>query len=105
MNNANTRYLLSAVLTTGLLWAAGLTIGPTRDAALRGVVMGRGGDAPSPSIMTLFSSDQVRQEVAVDAVRMVAYRDQSAARGLIDQYVSDPSLRELAEQYLLEASR
>ncbi len=87
------------------LWAAGLTVGSTRDAALRGIVSGRAGDAPSPAIMTMFSSDAVRQEVALDAVRWVARQDQPAARALIDQYISDPSFRNRAEQYLIEASR
>jgi len=87
------------------LWSTGLTEGPVRDAALRGVVMGLGGRAPSPAVMSLLSSDQIRQQVALDAVRMVARRDQAAARGLIDRYISDPSFRQRAEQYLREASR
>ncbi len=87
------------------LWAASLTAGATRDAALRGIVFGLSGDPPSPAIMTMFSSDDVRQQVTLDAVRIVARQDPLAAQGLIDQYVSDPSFRQRAEQYLLEASR
>ncbi len=88
-------------------WAAGLPRGATRDQALVGVFSRLGRDAYVSTIdwqlLSAFESDAARGQAVRQVVSMVGSRDPAEARSLIDRWITDPSMREQAEQALQQA--
>jgi hypothetical protein len=82
-------------------WALRLPAGDDRDTALRGLV----GSIPDPmnldaALMGAFSTDEMRQRTVSGLAGQFARKDPQAARRLIEQYVTDPTMREAAERQI-----
>jgi hypothetical protein len=82
-------------------WVLRLPAGADRDTALRGLV----GSTPDPAnldaaLMSAFSSDEMRQRTVSGFAGLFARKDAQAARRLIEQYVTDPAMREAAERQI-----
>jgi hypothetical protein len=82
-------------------WALTMPAGANRDAALTGAVQMIGSaESLDQALLGAFSSDRVRQQAIMRAMPSVAQRDVDEARRLLDDHLSDPSLRRQAEQLL-----
>jgi len=86
-------------------WIHRMQAGPVRDAALKGFMSGMREEPPDAATLSLFSTDGARQEAVVRILDRVARRDQAEAIRLMDQYITDPELRQRAGLALVRASR
>ena len=86
-------------------WIHRMQAGPVRDAALKGFMSGMREEPPDAATLSLFSTDGARQEAVVRILDRVARRDQAEAVRLMDQYITDPELRQRAGLALVRASR
>jgi hypothetical protein len=82
-------------------WALGLPMDAARDAALVQVLGATAGTpAADRALIDAFSSSAAQQRGIGEAVRIVAARDPAAARQLVDQHVTDPGVRQAAQNYI-----
>ena len=74
-----------------------------RDDALT-TLLGRGveNSAPDRSLLDAFTSDTARQQAVLGILLRVGADDPAAARRLLDDYITDPTLRRRADQALSE---
>jgi hypothetical protein len=82
------------------LWARSAP-SAVRDTALQGVlnVMASSGTVDH-SLFAAFNSDSARQQAARQIVGTLATRDPTQARAVLDAYITDPALRQAAEQQM-----
>jgi len=82
-------------------WAQGLPNGPFRDSAL-GAILPEAAESRvlDSELLDAFSSATVRMQGLVDAMDALRRTDPDLGRSLIDRFISDPELRERAEQRL-----
>ncbi len=85
-------------------WILGLARGLPRDAAITNYLAANTGANPDAGVLSAYSSDNARQLGVQQTVFRLARQDPEAARQLIDEYLTDPTLRQRAEQ-ALAASR
>jgi hypothetical protein len=88
----------------GMRWAMGLTSGPLRDSALRGLLMASE-RVPDRATLALFDSAQAREATLIQVVSRVAARDLVEARRLMAEYGFDPSLRARVEYEIQQRTR
>ncbi len=81
-------------------WALGLPEGLSRDAAITGLIAAAGAGEPSAELMAAYSSDVARQLGVRQAVYNLGRQDREAAQRVIDRYVTDPTLRAMAQDSL-----
>ncbi len=90
-------------------WALGLPRSETRDQALSAVVTRLAADgleiATQTRFFEAFSSDSVRQSQAVAVARSIARHDPERAQALVDEWITEPMPRQLAEAAIEEARR
>ncbi len=80
-------------------WVLALPPDSTRDAALGSLLPAIAGrKVPDSALFSAFQSDAARQRAMSSVVYHVARHDPSAARDLMDKYITDPTLRQQAEQ-------
>lgn len=87
-------------------WTLRLPSGKHRDAAL-GALLGAS-RAPSDvdaSLMSAFSSDEVRQNSVMNAVYRIAQRNPAEARLLVERHISLPEQRQRAERAIVQVER
>ncbi len=88
-------------------WTLRLPQGANRDSALTAVLtttaVRRSGGLDT-GLLNAFSSDSARQQAVLQVVQGLAHRDPAGARGVVDTYLTDPSLRAQGE-YMLDAVR
>jgi tetratricopeptide (TPR) repeat protein len=86
-------------------WILTLPVGETRDAALAGLARARAnaGQAPNQVVLNAFSSDLARQKRLVSVIMALARHNPADAQELIDTYMTDPKMRELAERMFATA--
>ncbi len=78
-------------------WILGLGGGLARDAAITHYLTAQASEA---ALLSAYSSDTARQIGIQEALYGISRRDPEAARQLIDDYITDPTLRARAEQVL-----
>ena len=80
------------------VWLRGLAEGPVRDAALRGFIGSTYRDTvPEPSLLSLFSSQETKQQAIMQVIYAVARDDRDEARRLVREHISSPALRTQAQ--------
>lgn len=80
-------------------WVLALPPDSTRDAALGSLLSSIASKkVPDEGLFNAFHSDAARQQAMPSIVYHVARHDPSAARALMDEYITDPTLRQQAEQ-------
>ena len=82
-------------------WLRGLAEGPVRDAALRGFIGDTYRDTvPEASLLSLFSSQETKQQAIMQVIYAVAHDDRDEARRLVREHISNPALRTQAQTFL-----
>jgi hypothetical protein len=87
-------------------WTLRLPPGAIRDGALTTVLMTTALQRPGgldAGLLNALSSESARQQAVLQVVQGLAYRDPARARGVVDTYLTDPSLRAQGERMLDEA--
>lgn len=79
-------------------WITSLPRGAARDGALSALVSTSGAVLPDPATLGLFSSDRAREQALLGVIVQIAQSDEPRARGLLDEYISDSTMRARAEQ-------
>jgi DNA-binding GntR family transcriptional regulator len=78
--------------------------GDVRDLALQAVLTGTANaGAVDRSLFAALSTDDARQQTAQRVVTALARRDATEARAVMDAYITDPRLRQAAEQTIERA--
>lgn len=86
-------------------WARGLSTEAERDLALVGVFAAAAAAGPVPTrILDALSSDEMRQRAIMNSIQTIAVTDANAARQLLTTYVTDPRMRQQAEQIIERGS-
>ena len=81
-------------------WALRVPPGEKKDAALAAVMRSRGNVPPDPALLGAFSDDRARQAAIMNTLVVVAQTDPAAARRLLDAHITDPKMRNQAEQMI-----
>jgi hypothetical protein len=83
------------------VWLRGLVEGPVRDSALRGFIGSTYRDTvPEASLLSLFSSQETKQQAIMQVIYTVARNDRDEARRLVREHISSPALRTQAQNML-----
>jgi hypothetical protein len=87
-------------------WALTLPSGALRDAGINPVLMASAQSGePKLALLDALSTDAVRQQSATRVAIAVGRTDPARARALVDTYISDPAIRQRAEQQLAQPGR
>ena len=79
-------------------WALGMPSGDRRDQALAAAIRARGAASPDPVLLAAFSEDRARQAAMMNTIMATAQTDTAAARRLIGEHITDPTMRARAEE-------
>jgi len=82
-------------------WVLGLPNGATRDRALGSMIAAVANtETPDSRLLSAFSNDLSRQQALLMALYPMIQRDPVGAQAFVDQYFTDPTLRQQAESIL-----
>jgi hypothetical protein len=81
-------------------WALRLPAGDHRDMALASALRVRGAAPLDPALLAAFSQDRARQTAIVNVIFQTASSDPAAARRLLAEHITEPRMREQAEQMI-----
>jgi hypothetical protein len=81
-------------------WALRLPPGDQRDMALGAALRVRGAAPLDPALLAAFSQDRARQAAIVNVIFQTASSDPAAARRLLAEHITEPRMREQAEQMI-----
>jgi hypothetical protein len=86
-------------------WALGMPSGDRRDQALAAVMRDGGAAPPDAALLAAFSEDRARQSAMMNAILVTAQTDAAAARRLIGEHITDPTMRARAEEMVENFAR
>jgi hypothetical protein len=82
-------------------WLLGLTSGVARDAALEGYISSAAQRGEfDPRLLDAYSTPQLAQQAAYQAITRIGRTDPAAARQLMNDYITDETMRQRAEEQL-----
>lgn len=86
-------------------WALGMPSGDRRDQALAAAMRAGGAAPPDAALLAAFSQDRARQSAMMNAILVTAQTDAAAARRLIGEHITDPTMRARAEEMVESFAR
>jgi hypothetical protein len=81
-------------------WALGMPSGDRRDQALAAAMRARGAAPLDTGLLAAFSEDRARQSALMNTIFATAQTDAAAARRLIGEHITDPTMRARAEEMI-----